>query len=159
MYKFFSPKEWHKKTVKFLHNQKEHQGNHLKNEYFISTKRTQKQITSPQHLKKKLLWDIYIYIYIYKRSELEDFNLVLKNVNNLILYINSSMINCLVQNPFIKKSLVQNPPNCTLFRFAHPHPTPNPYIYTHTHPLGLRQKSKNFFSFLNNIVVADLQAL
>ena len=69
------------------------------------------------------------------------------------------MINCLVQNPFIKKSLVQNPPNCTLFRFAHPHPTPNPYKYTHTHPLGLRQESKNFFSFLNNIVVADLQAL
>lgn len=111
------------------------------------------------------------------RSELEDLNLVLKNVNSLILYINSSMINCLVQNPFIKKSLVQNPPNCTLFRFAHPHhtpPHPNPYmrvyVYIHAHrSLSLRQESKNFFSAFswmedippntNNIDVADLQAL
>lgn len=116
---------------------------------------------------------IHIYVCMF-RSELEDLNLVLKNVNSLILYINSSMINCLVQNPFIKISLVQNPPNCTLFRFAHPHPTPIPicvcmYIYTHTDPLSIGQESKNFFSAFswmedippntNNIDVADLQAL
>ena len=123
MYKFFSPKEWHKKTVKFLHNQKEHQGNHLKNEYLISTKRTQKQITSPQHLKKKLLWDIYIYIY--KRSELEDFNLVLT-------------------------VLCSGLPIPT-----HPNPYMRVYVYIyiyiciHTHPLSLRQQSKNFFSAFN----------
>lgn len=61
MYKI-SPKQWDKKThyfkihVKFLRNQKERQGNHLKNKaYFISTKENPKTNKESATCEKELV--------------------------------------------------------------------------------------------------------